>query len=532
MRKGNNLPGEALTCNDGAMVPDVEAGAFAGAGTLRALFDATDWAATPLGPVESWSPALRAALSVVNGTRFPATLLWGPEHVLLYNEPYAEMIGDKHPAALGRTCASVFPEAMDALTPLFEQVELGGSTWSQDVLLPLERAGYVEDCWFTWSYSPVRGPGGVIEGVLDIAVETTPVVLAERRGDLVASLLAGLEGAVDESDVVARVQHLLAGSEDLHDVEIPLGTAPGPDPVPGVAHQRRGDLLTLDLPQWNPHRRPRHLRARLSDRLPVDASYAEFLRAVATGIGSALDSVAASASERAISEALQRSLLTPPVAGAGLEVAVRYQPASRLAHVGGDWYDCYVMPDGATALMVGDVAGHDQTAAAVMGQLRNMARGVAYAADVWTPSQVLEDVDLAMAGLGMEEVATAVVAFLEPQEDGGHLLHWASAGHPPPVLARDGEVGLLDAPAELLLGIDPVSPRADHQVPLRSGDLVLLYTDGLVERRGADLEEGFDWLVSTVREHAGASPERLCQRLLDLASNRDDDLALLAVRVR
>ena len=207
-------------------------------------------------------------------------------------------------------------------------------------------------------------------------------------------------------------------------------------------------------------------------------------------MGAALDSVAAAESQRAISEALQRSLLTQPQPGHALEVAVRYQPASQQARVGGDWYDCYPLPDGAVTVMVGDVAGHDQTAAAAMGQLRNLARGVAYSADVWLPSQVLQDLDLAMEGLGMEVVATALVAVLEEQGPDGQLVHWANAGHPPPVLVRaDGVVRLLDVEAGLLLGLDPSIHRADHRLELapglverdaheRAGEIHVAYGDG------------------------------------------------------
>lgn len=523
----------ALTCDDAGVTPDVQSSLFAGAGALRAQYDATDWSATPLGPVSGWTPALRAALSVVNGTRFPATLLWGPEWVLLYNEPYAEMVGDKHPVALGRACAEVFPEAMSDIGPLLEQVSRRGeSTWSQDVLLPLSRAGFMEDCWFTWSYSPVRGADDVIEGVLDIAVETTQLVLARRRSELVARLVSALQDAEDDHAVVERAEVILASSPDLLEVRVLNGPAPGPgltlDPD---TRRQHGTPCVVELLQRHPRARARHLAARLSPRLPLDSGYSEFVLAVAAAIGSAFDSAAAAASERAISEALQRSLLTRPITGPSLEVAVRYEPASDLAQVGGDWYDCYPLPDGAVAMMVGDVAGHDQTAAAAMGQLRNLARGVTYSADVWRPSQVLQDLDLAMHGLGMEEVATAVVAVLEDRGPEGQLLHWASAGHPPPLLrTADGAVHLLDTEPGLLLGLDPSAHRLDHRLLLGPGDLLLLYTDGLVERRDAGIDEGLDWLVHTVRAHAGAGPEELCAVLLEQARTHDDDQVLLAVR--
>ena len=507
---------------------------FARAGALREEYADVDWSAGPLGAPTTWSPALWASLGLVWGTRFPATLLWGPELVLLYNEAYTELIGDKHPA-LGRRCAEVFPEAMGTIGPLLEQVRAGGeATWSEEVLLPLQRAGYVEDCWFTWSYSAVLGPDGEVEGILDIAVEATPVVLARRRSHLVAQLLASLEDAATEDDVVARTCAVLGAGDDLSEVALPLGAAPsagltletGGDPHLGV-------LCRVEVPRRHASTRPRHLRGRLSPRLPLDPAYTEFLVTVAAGVGAALDSVATAESQRAISEALQRSLLTQPQAGHALEVAVRYQPASQQARVGGDWYDCYPLPDGAVAVMVGDVAGHDQTAAAAMGQLRNLARGVAYSADVWLPSQVLQDLDLAMEGLGMEVVAKAGVAVLEEQGPDGQLVHWANAGHPPPLLVTAaGGVRLLEEGADLLLGLDPSAHRLDHRLELAPGDLLLLYTDGLVEWRGADLDEGLAWLVETVGAHAHLGPEELCDVLLREAQTHDDDQVLLAVRAR
>ena len=508
--------------------------AFARAGALREEYAATDWAAGPLGDPGGWSPALRASLDLIWGTRFAATLLWGPELVLLYNEAYVELMGDKHPA-LGRRCDEVFPEAMDAIGPLLAQVRAGGeATWSQDVLLPLQRAGYVEDCWFTWSYSAVLGPDGEVEGIVDIAVETTAQVLARRRSHLVAQLLATLEDAVDEEDVVARTRATLDSGQDLGEVALPFGAAPGSGlTLETGGDPSRGVLCRVEVPGRHAGTPPRHLEGRLSPRLPLDGAYTEFLRTVAAGVGAALDSVAAAESQRAISEALQRSLLTQPQPGHALEVAVRYQPASQQARVGGDWYDCYPLPDGAVTVMVGDVAGHDQTAAAAMGQQRNLARGVAYSADVWLPSQVLQDLDLAMEGLGMEVVATALVAVLEEQGPDGQLVHWANAGHPPPVLVRaDGVVRLLDVEAGLLLGLDPSIHRADHRLELAPGDLLLLYTDGLVERRGADLDDGLSWLVETVTAHAHLGPEELCDVLLRESLTHDDDQVLLAVRAR
>src|SRR4051812_24931759 len=146
----------------------VTAALFDRAGALRSAYDAVDWAATSIGPVGSWGESLRHAVEVMLGSRFPMNLFWGPQFVVLYNEAYVELIADKHPAALGTPARAVFPEAWDGSCPLIESVYDGGAaSWVEDELVPLYRSGFLEECYFPFSYSPVRGPGGVIEGVLD-----------------------------------------------------------------------------------------------------------------------------------------------------------------------------------------------------------------------------------------------------------------------------------------------------------------------------------------------------------------------------
>ncbi len=203
--------------------------------------------------------------------------------------------------------------------------------------------------------------------------------------------------------------------------------------------------------------------------------------------------------QRHYAESLQRSLLTRLPEPDHLHVVARYVPAAKEAQVGGDWYDAFLQPDGATVLVVGDVTGHDIAAAAMMGQLRNLVRGTAYDRHE-PPAAVLERVDRALFGLQVDTLATVVLARIEQTEDdrrqGLRRLRWSNAGHlPPAVLRADGTVELLDRPSDLLLGLDPLSPRTDHDVVLRPDDTVLLYTDGLVERTG-----------QPARPRAGAAP--------------------------
>ena len=239
---------------------------------------------------------------------------------------------------------------------------------------------------------------------------------------------------------------------------------------------------------------------------------------------------------RSLAESLQRSLLTEPPQPDHLSIAVRYRPAAQEAQVGGDWYDAFLTPDGALTTVIGDVTGHDRAAAAVMGQLRNVLRGIAHALDA-SPGPVLSTLDRALPGLDIATLVTAVLARVEqtPAQvaTGERTLRWSNAGHPPPLLvSADGSAQLLEHPRELLLGVDPETRRTDHTLSLQPGDTVVLYTDGLVERRDATLDDGLDRLVTAATELAGEPIDDLADELLvRLAPEADDDVALLVLRV-
>ncbi|MPQ96705.1 SpoIIE family protein phosphatase [Modestobacter sp. I12A-02628] len=236
-----------------------------------------------------------------------------------------------------------------------------------------------------------------------------------------------------------------------------------------------------------------------------------------------------------LAEALQRSLLTDPPALDRVQTAVRYLPAARHAQVGGDWYDAFPHADGGSVLVIGDVAGHDAPAAAIMAQARGMLRGVAQTVP-GSPSGVLTAVDRAFGTLQMTTLVTAVVAVLDtgPPAGGGPVrLRWSNAGHPPPVLVTAaGRAALLGSPPELLLGLDAAARRTDHELLLHPGDTLVLYTDGLVERRDVLLDEGTAWLVDRLQGSAALGLEALCDRVVQgMAGRGDDDVAVLAVRV-
>jgi serine phosphatase RsbU (regulator of sigma subunit) len=244
------------------------------------------------------------------------------------------------------------------------------------------------------------------------------------------------------------------------------------------------------------------------------------------------------ARERYFSEALQYSFLTAPPRLPALQIAVRYLPASDAFKVGGDWYDAFVTGSGATVLVVGDVIGHDTAAAVSMGQLRTLLRGIAFTTED-LPAAVLSRLEASVEGLDLDIMATAIVARLEQHggtgQPPGAYLRWSSAGHPPPLLLRaEGEVVILGAgEADLLLGVDPASARSDLIAPVANGSTVLLYSDGLVERRRSGVAEGVDRLAVTLGELGDMPLERFCDEVLTrmLPDSHEDDVVLLALRL-
>jgi serine phosphatase RsbU (regulator of sigma subunit) len=273
-------------------------------------------------------------------------------------------------------------------------------------------------------------------------------------------------------------------------------------------------------------------------REPMQTADLTTAMSVAFRAGLALDNARLYHQQRDLAAGLQRTMLTEPPQLDDVEIAVRYQPAARAAAVGGDWYDSFVQGTGETVLVIGDVVGHDVEAAAAMGQLRGLLRGIAFHSGSG-PAQVLSGLDSAMDGLRMNLTATAVVARLEhPVADddlGTTRLCWSNAGHPPPMVLRpDGSIELLafDEP-DLLLGLDPWTHRHQCDATLPHGSTVLLYTDGLTERRAQSLDTGLSRLRQALQELGGLELDALCDEVLRrlLPDQAEDDVALVAVRL-
>ncbi|MBE7199030.1 MAG: response regulator, partial [Parafilimonas terrae] len=203
-------------------------GFMAGGGEMGALMRSMDWTRTSFGPVSGWSQALRSAVSICLTTRFPVVLYYGPERALIYNDAWRPVVGNKHPWSFGRAGTEVWAEIWDIIGPMFDTVfQTGEATWSDDQLLPLNRFGYVEECYFYYSYSPIRGEGGRVEGIFTAVTETTLRVLGDRRTRLLRDLASEAIGAQSTAEAFVIAGRVLA--HDPHDVPFALLYALEPD---------------------------------------------------------------------------------------------------------------------------------------------------------------------------------------------------------------------------------------------------------------------------------------------------------------
>jgi serine phosphatase RsbU (regulator of sigma subunit) len=232
--------------------------------------------------------------------------------------------------------------------------------------------------------------------------------------------------------------------------------------------------------------------------------------------------------ERHVTLELQRAILPlheAPFDLPGLRAVVRYLPASADSRVGGDWYITAEMPGGSVLLAIGDVAGHGLDAAAGMARLRGALAGLAITGA--SPERLVGWLNDLVHHVAPEHTASVMAGYFDPAS---RDLTWAQAGHPPPLLVRGSCARPLGQPAGILLGAGHGRYEA-MTVRLEPADIVLLYSDGLVERRNRSLDEGLSMLA---RAAVGSSdPEQLIAAVLDALSSADseDDTCLVALRV-
>jgi PAS domain S-box-containing protein len=306
------------------------------------------------------------------------------------------------------------------------------------------------------------------------------------------------------------------------------GAVPGTVVVHAVAGRRR--VLGL-LVTWNGDGGAEPADDRdVFDELPEPDHIGTVVEVVARRAGTAVDNARLYAREHRLAEALQRAMLPEQADVTGLDVWTYYAPNAEHAQVGGDWYDVLQISEDTVGLVIGDVVGHDVEAAAAMGQLRSVVRSYAY--ELTSPGTVLDRVDQLVTGMRIPRSASMVYAALQhlPDEDRWSV-EYTRAGHLPPLLLRDGDVRQLDAAGGSLVGFG-AQPRGTGREELRRGDVLLFYTDGLIERRDRSLKVGLDALVETsaritARDAAGVGEELLSR----LADAPEDDVAIVVVRL-
>jgi serine phosphatase RsbU (regulator of sigma subunit) len=309
--------------------------------------------------------------------------------------------------------------------------------------------------------------------------------------------------------------------DDISSHPAAVGFPPGHPPMTtllGVAISVRGEIYG-DL----------YLSQRRDGR-PFDVHDENIVVALASAAGIAIDNVRLLEQVRSGSEQFQRLLLPTLPDLRPFEAAAVYRPAAAPNPLGGDWYDAIELPDGAVALVIGDVVGHDLQAAAAMASTRNMLRSLLFELRT-PPSAVLTQLDRTLDAITDNPVTTTGLARVEPA-DGAWRLLWSTAGHVPPLLiTQDRRARYLSAEPGLPLNVDCEQPRPDHIHPLPSGATVVFFTDGLVEHPEHSIDESLDQLAELAGSYADLPLQDFVQALADHhPSDGHDDMAVLALR--
>ena len=509
-------------------------------------------------PSRAGAPRCCTTVDLMLGNRFPVTLLWGPELVLVYNQAYVELIADKHPARAGRP---------GARTSSRRRGTRSGRCCTACSTAATRPGRRTSGCRWTapassrsaTSASPTRPCAtrdgehrgrhrhrdrdhGVGRRRPPAAAAEPAVQRAGRRSSASRTCRPGRWRCCRRPPPTCRPStsgspgcRARTASADLPDRPADRSTAHGPAGrgatrragSPGSrcrAERRAGSTLAAGGAAQ--HHAP-----------DATTTTCGFLALVAAAISQALTRVSAREAERSLSEALQRSLLTqPPGSRRPRRWPCATSPPPRQAQVGGDWYDAFLLPDGALTMVVGDVAGHDQDAAASMGQLRNLVRGVAYsrAGDAGGGAARARPRDGRPRrrrhrdrGAGPGRAAHA---------DGGGPVAAALVERRAPAAGADRRrrdaARLLETDPDLLLGLDHVTERGRPR-GRRWGRATRCSSTptGSSSVAGSRCDEGLDWLRRRRRGPHGLDPEELCDHLLGLIEGRaEDDIALLVVR--
>ncbi|GIE92757.1 ATP-binding SpoIIE family protein phosphatase [Paractinoplanes rishiriensis] len=567
-------------------LPVQAAGASMPGADCATLMRDLDWSATPLGARDRWDPAVAAAVDLVLASPMPMAASLGERFVLVYNDAFAGLIGTLHPDALGRPAAEGFGElwAVPGLGGVVEEVYRSGQPHLEaeaQLTVTRRETGRPEQAFFTRGHTVVRDARGEVAGVLSVAAETTMVT---RRLQSLGELTSRLAGtltiddvarvvlgyamasfdvdhcvfAVDDGNAFRFVRRIRGEMLDEADERLPPVWKRIPDDprAPLVTAARSGRAaFVADGEPLRPVAADRHERriralavlplqtASLAGALTIGYRTAHTWLPAERALLNAAAQMVAQAAERArrfeaqhgTAQLLQRSMLPEHLPELDhFRIAARYDVGVDGNAAGGDFYDAFHLADGRLAMVLGDVAGHDVRAAAVMGQVRAALRALALTDP--SPPSVLAGLDRLVGSLGAESrneeiFVTVAYGVLDPADG---IITLASAGHPPPVLRRAGLAG--EPPTAELVKVPPGAPLGlggrwqTGQVQLEPGDTILLFSDGVVERRGRALNDGLDALVAVSATAASGDPRNLCALATTAVPGpTDDDVAVLAV---
>ncbi|MEH0841569.1 SpoIIE family protein phosphatase [Micromonospora sp. CPCC 205711] len=543
------------------------------------------WADTPLGPPQEWDPAVRSIVDVLLSSPVPMALYYGDDFLMIYNQAYSEVIGDRHPAAIGRPAPEVYadlwhtPGVGDVIERAYRR---GESFLQRESVLPVDRhlATTGDHAVFTRGHSPVRDSAGRVVGVLTVAAQTTQLTQQLQSLSDFAAALSGtltlddvarvtlryalhsfdadrVSFSVDDGPAWRTVRRVRGELLDEADERLPplwrRATADSPGPVvvtarSGVPHFTADGQPLRDSAVDRHDQKIRALAAlplrssvirgglAVAYQTPHVWSAAEraLLAASAELVGQAAERARRFETQHGTAQLLQRSMLPEQLpALPRLRIAARYDPGVDGNAAGGDFYDAFLLPTGGLGVVLGDVAGHDVQAAARMGQVRAALRALALTDP--RPDAVLAGLDRLVASLGTETgtqelFVTVVFGVVDADRE---QITLASAGHPPPLIRRcapDGTVSAsylpVSAAAPLGLGCRPRTTT----VPFRPGDTLLMFSDGVVERRRQSLSVGLDGLVAAVADAASGDPRALCAvASAAVPGATEDDVAVLAV---
>ena len=377
------------------------------------------------------------------------------------------------------------------------------------------------------------------------SVIRTTVFDATERQSYEHELLAARDRehlARERVERLQRVTAVLAAAPDAETIEeavigelaAALGAEQGdvdPAALGGKAEfdEGEGDRgAEVRLPLAGPAGPLGRLTLRFAEPRGFEPDDREFLLACVRQTALALERSRLYEQTRDVASSLQRSLLAdPPPRDPRFEVATRYLPAVEHLEVGGDWHDVFALADGRVGIVVGDVVGRGLGAASAMGQLRSAVRALAGAG--CHPAEILTHLDTFVAQVEAARFATLAYAVVDPATGETTC---ASAGHMPPVLIRPGEPPRLFMEGRSPpLGMPPGVVRREAAFTLAPGDGVLLFTDGLVERRGEVIDDGLDRLLAEISALPDAAPAELARRLPEALEARGDDVCLLAFRL-